>query len=68
MYIIYASTISTYLQFLIPILALSAGPVLANILNKVVDTIDDRIKGKSLSDVKSGKSNALKFLANLQSS
>ncbi|KAK9711077.1 hypothetical protein QE152_g25683 [Popillia japonica] len=48
---------SGFIHFLIPILAAAAGPVLANILNKVVDTIDDkrnglgdesRIKGKSL--------------------
>ncbi|KAK9719559.1 hypothetical protein QE152_g22577 [Popillia japonica] len=46
-----------FINFLIPILAAAAGPVLANILNKVVDTIDDkrhglsdesRIKGTSL--------------------
>ncbi|KAK9722774.1 hypothetical protein QE152_g19513 [Popillia japonica] len=36
------------INFLIPILAAAAGPVLANILNKVVDTIDDKIKGRSL--------------------
>ncbi|KAK9703612.1 hypothetical protein QE152_g29239 [Popillia japonica] len=38
-----------FINFLIPILAAAAGPALANILNKVVDTIDDKINDKTIS-------------------
>ncbi|KAK9728942.1 hypothetical protein QE152_g16945 [Popillia japonica] len=37
-----------FINLLLPILAAAGGPVLANILNKIVDVIDDKIKGKTL--------------------
>ncbi|KAK9681106.1 hypothetical protein QE152_g38579 [Popillia japonica] len=46
--IVEGGEINGFINFLIPILAAAAGPVLANILYKVVDTIGDKIKGRSL--------------------
>ncbi|AJP61536.1 hypothetical protein AHEVV2_004 [Adoxophyes honmai entomopoxvirus 'L' virophage 2] len=49
-----------FLQFLLPILAAAAGPVLSNILNKLVDFADDKIHGRALSIEINGHSIPLK--------